>query len=277
MPHFYERVSNKTIKYSEELTKLISMLNEGYSYGLTSTIDIINSYCFRRLPLSGNYIDFQAMLSDIYSGRSDKDNFINLSEFILSLDNQLLPSMIPYTDHRNFAVKQIDSMVKLIEFDLKKLNLDKNKIESDIGEIITIGPKNELLENALDIINNDNIESKLIRYNSSNLVGKVEEKEDILCAIYSYVEEFLNDLRLSQLNKRLFEDVSFLYNNLNMKHNNDKSNDTFFYESTLNDREEWLDRLFHNILLVIGSGRESQTHDAIMDLRKIKKEKTGKQ
>ena len=272
MPHFYERVSNKTIKYSDEFAKLISMLQEGLSYGMHSTIDIIDSDCFRKLPLSGNYIDFQSMLNDVCSERSDKDNFINMSELVLSINNQLKPSMIPYSEYRNFVFKQIDAMVKLIDFDLKKLNLIANRIESDIGEIIMIGPKNELLETTLEIINDNNIESKLIRYNSNNLVGKVEEKEDILCAIYSYVEGFLNDNRLAQMNKRLFEDVSFLYNNLNMKHNNDKSNDTFFYEATLNNREEWLDRLFHNILLVIGSSRESQTHDAISELKKKKKE-----
>lgn len=271
MSHFYERVSNKTIKYSDEFAKLVSMLHEGYSYGMHSAVDIIDSDCFRKLPLSGNYIDFQSLLSDACSERSEKDNFINISEIILSINNQLKPSMIPYSEYRNFVFKQIDAMVKLIEFDLKKLNLNADKIESDLGEIVRIGPKNELLEATLDIVNDENIESKLIRYNSSNMVGKVKEKEDILCAIYSYVEGFLNDNRLAQMNKRLFEDVSFLYNNLNMKHNNDKSNDTFFYEATLDSREEWLDKLFHNVLLVIGSSRELQIHDAISDLKKKKK------
>ena len=271
MPHFYERIKNKTLKYDEELSKLSSMLYQASdNFFGKNFVELVDSNCFRTIKLCGNYLSLQSMLEEIFEIKSKSAKFVCISELVLSLYEQIKPSMIKLSD-RDFVVQQLTGMKNLILYDLDKLNLNADIVDESIGKVASIGPKSELLESALEVVDNKTIETRLIRYNSLANKGNICEKENILCAIYSYVEGFLNDNELAKMNSRLFQNVAFLYNNLNMKHNNDCSNDTFFYESTLSNREEWLDRLFHNVLLVIASKKERETNKEINELKLAKK------
>ena len=270
MSHFYERISKKKINYEEEISKLQRLLNEERVVEDASTI--LDKYCFRRLKLSGNYISLNEMIVDVFTSvKNLSDQFIHLSELLLSLVNQMNLSMIPYSSDRDFIRNQLSSIENLIIFDLNKLNLEAKLIENEYGEIAIIGPKSELLEVALESVKDEKVETRLIEYNSLSLRGKTDSKESILCSLYSFVEGYLKDNQLAQMNKRLFENVDFLYNNLNMKHNNKECNDTFFYESTLDNREEWLDNLFHCVLMVIASKKEKDINNGITQLKNLKK------
>lgn len=275
MTHFFERISKKDIKYDEELTKLYSLLNQvsgPFSIG-ESFIELIDSNCFKKIKLCGNYLSFKSMLSDVCEIRSKREQFICLSEIILSLDEQMNPSMVSGISNREFVKQQLSGMKNLVLYDLKKLNLNAEMVEDNLGIVASIGPKNALLEEVLNYVDDKNVEAMLIKYNSSSNDGKINEKENTLCAIYSYVESYLKDPLLLASNKRLFENVDFLYNNLNMKHDNKVFNETFFYKETFNNREEWLDSLYHLVLMVIASKREFIINQNINELR-AKKKKT---
>lgn len=271
MSHFFERIDNKILDYEDEISKIYSLLNE--KYALTSAIRIINSYCFRKLPLSGNYLTLESMLDDIVEDDNldCQNRFVCMSEIVLSVWEQTDSRMIDSYSESKFLWKQLNALKNLIEFDLSKLNLECKFIVNSYGKVASIGPKNELLESVVESISDTNVEHQLIIYNSVSAKGKINEKENILCAIYSFVEGYLKDKQLLQMNERLFENVSFLYNNLNMKHNNDKCNDTFFFQETLSDREKWLDDLFHLVLMVIASKQECDINQSINDLKAKKK------
>ena len=269
MSHFYERINKKTIKFEEEFDKLIIILNKEHSY--QTTINLIDEYCFGKMKLACNYLSLQSLINEISNLREKEEQFIHLSELVLSIGEQIRLSLIPYSSERAFVDTQLNTACNLICYDLSKLNLEAKIIKESLGDVASIGPKNELLETVLNNIDDISVENRLIRYNSSSTSGKIDEKEEILCSIYSFVEGFIKDPQLFQMNKRLFGNVDFLYNNLNMKHNNDKFNDTFFYEETLEQREEWLDSLFHNVLLVVASKREQEINAAINTLKDKKK------
>lgn len=273
MAHFYERINKKSIKYDEELTKLYSLLNQTReSFSMSESFaELIDSNCFKKIKLCGNYLSFQSMLSDAYEIRNKREQFICLSEIILSLDKQMDSSMVNGISNREFAKQQLSGMKNLVLYDLKKLNLSVEMVEDNLGIVASIGPKNALLEDVLNCIDDKNVETMLIKYNASSNDGKVDEKENILCAIYSYVESYLKDPQLLNSNKRLFENVDFLYNNLNMKHDNKVFNETFFYQETLINREKWLDDLYHLVLMVIASKQECEINQSINDLKAKKK------
>ena len=274
MAHFYERIKNRTIKYEEEIAKITNMLYESSSsLFIENFVRIIDDGFFKTIRLCGNYLSFQSMLNDIFDIKIKSEQFICLSELILSLDEQIVFSRIIGLREREFAKSQLSGMRNLILYDLEKLNLNVEIIEEDIGRVASIGPKNVLLEEALQNVNESNIETMLIKYNSSSNNGDVNAKENILCAIYSYVESYLKNPRLLAMNKQLFGNVDFLYNNLNMKHDNKVFNETFFYRETLNEREKWLDNLYHLVLMVIASKQELDINQNINEL-KAKKKKT---
>lgn len=272
MAHFYERIKNRVVKYEEEISKLTNMLyNNDSSFFMESFVKIIDNGCFKTMKLCGNYLSFESMLSDVYGIDIISDRFICLSELILSLNEQILFSQVAGLAERSFVKSQLSGMKNLILYDLEKLNLSVEIIEDDIGRVASIGPKNALLEEVLENVTDRNIETMLIKYNSSLNNGDVNTKENILCAIYSYVESYLKNPQLLALNKRLFGNVDFLYNNLNMKHDNKVYNETFFYEETLSEREKWLDNLYHLVLMVIASKKENDTNQSINELKVKKK------
>ena len=275
MSHFFERISKKTIGFEEECGKIVTLLNKEYSY--QTAIDYIDSYCFGSMKLACNYLTVNSMINETLSLKKKENRFIHLSELVLSICEQINLSYIPYPPERDFVHNQLYSCRNLINYDLSKLNLEARIIESSMGDVASIGPKNELLEKALELVDDNSIENRLVRYNSKDIIGKIDEKEEILCSLYSFVEGLLKDSQLCQMNRRLFNNVDFLYNNLNMKHNNDKFNDTFFYEATLSKREKWLDNLFHEVLLVIASKKEQRIDFDIKELKTQKKNYANKE
>lgn len=193
--------------------------------------------------------------------------FLSLCELILSIykqinnvDNSLSIREEPLSD-------ALQEVVSFIEVDLNKLNLKYEYIDTDYGVVATILPKDPLLE---EVINGDcekDLQQLLVEYRSVKLEGDIKTKEELLTSIFKYVEPLLKDKDLKEKNKRLFDNTSFLFNNLHIRHNNADINEQKFYKKTLKEREKWLDDLFVCILLVLKSKEELQISNNIEKLK----------
>ena len=273
MSHFYERVLNKTVNYFGELGKLIHIFEEegiqtSLYYNPISLARYIDASCFRKLDISTNFLSLFDLLKDI-KREAPRDGFIEYSEMILSLAVQIKNDYYGTHTERDNASEKFNDLIKIIKIDLEKLDLKCEFIESAAGKVVIIIPKDELLESVLDDITDDNISRKLIEYKSIKMEGNIDGKESLLCAFGKYIEPLLKDNQLEQMNSRLFSDVSFMLNNLDLRHNNSNANVQKFYKSTLNQREEWLDRLYTEILLVIKTVFERSAHNSVTNLKKI--------
>lgn len=270
MSHFHERVLNNTIDYQKELAKLKYLLEEEtfYDYYVhrdVSTIYYLNYTVFRRLPLSTNYISLFDLLDDIRE-EDDSASFLAYSEMVLSLACQLLPGSISLGDYEQQVNNSFKCAIKVIDYDLNKLSLKYEFIDTDAGKVVMIIPKDILLETVLDHADDD-LSAKLIRYKSSKMEGDVAGKEEILLSLNKTVEPILKDESLKSINERLFDDVGFMLNNFDLRHNNKETNVQKFYYATLPEREMWLDKLYFGMLLVLNAKQENQIHNAIKSLK----------
>ena len=143
------------------------------------------------------------------------------------------------------------------------MNLTRKAIETEeFGTVMIIIPKDELLENVLQKPEFKDVRDYLIEYRSSYNDGNVKAKEELLKLLATHIEGITKQSKYREKNKRLFDDADFLYNNLNIRHNQGIK-DIRFYNATLSNREYWLDLAYRETLLVLNSVIEYFDNDAI--------------
>lgn len=250
MSHFYERILNKEFDYNLELQKLNILCREEmhhFMYYSSTLFEYINHEEFRKLKLSYNYLCINDLLDDIvYTEENNRERYIYYCEFFLSLIKQASSNSETYNE-------VVYDILKIIINNLDKLSLDFKYIDDDkLGKVAIIIPKNEILENVLNCSNNTTISDYLIEYGSSHNDGNISRKEELLKLLANSVEEITKNPNYKDYDKILFSDTNFLYNNLNLRHNQ-KVNDTRYYDVTYADREKWLDLTYRNTLLVLNT------------------------
>ena len=271
MAHFYDIIYKREVDVAVEEEKINYLLSiEGHNYGgySSSLADFIDDYYFRDLKISANYIDLKPFLSDSKQGaKSTTEGFIFYCETILTLLDQL-SCALPYY-HNQAIDSTIATIIKIINYDLDKMNLTRESInKEEFGKVIIIIPKDELLESVLSNSKNQDVKEYLIEYKSSHNDGNVKAKEEILKLLATHVEGITKQKKYYDLNKRLFDDADFLFNNLNIRHNQEVK-DIRFYNSTSKNREEWLDLAYRETLLVLNSVVEFEDTHKIKEKKKL--------
>lgn len=93
----------------------------------------------------------------------------------------------------------------------------------------------------------------ILRYNHHTLKGAIREKKTILLVIASELEARKNELDI--INRQLKDDIFFMLNNMNLRHNNVKQGDKNYKEivATMqsDELENWYDELYQMMLLAM--------------------------
>ncbi|MFR2154770.1 MAG: hypothetical protein ACLS48_09105 [[Eubacterium] siraeum] len=131
-------------------------------------------------------------------------------------------------------------------------NLEKynHKAYIENERILIIEDKPEVTA-VVEIIEQD-LAIDIIRYNHRSLQGEIELKKKILISLGSELEPKRKELQA--LNKQLSEDIFFMLNNLNVRHNNRSKKDIAKYKEhvakmTKARLEKWYDELYQMMLL----------------------------
>lgn len=199
----------------------------------------------------------------------------------INLDDYL--TMVGYTNLKKTAYTNEESMLTLIELIynfwylvLQDIAIVKNKIKpfgnyyhiKDImddllaqynyvayldkieNRILIIEDKSEVTS-AAEILPSA-LAIDVIKYNHRSLKGEINLKKNILTSLGAELEPKRKSLQV--YNKQLSEDIFFLLNNINIRHNNcDKDNKSYYKEfvSKMNksELEKWYDELYQMILL----------------------------
>ncbi len=271
MAHFFEVIKNSRISFDVELAKIQNLVSSEVRYYWSewgTLLNYLNEKVFRDLPLSNNYTNLHLYISDLFkSAKDSSERFIFYCEFVLSLFEQSANRM-KHTYAGSNMEKTINETVKIIDVDLKKLNLVRKMIADDeLGHVWLIVPNNATLEKALTKVDESNIQDYLIEYCSSHNDGNVGRKEELLILIQKYIEGITKNRAYKESNERLFDNVDMLFNNLDLRHNKDV-NDPRYYEETKSNREHWLDMLYDLSLMVINSKEEYEHNKEIKDLKR---------
>ena len=230
------------------------------------------------------YTVFEFIL-DLYSEIINKDKFaINYvtSKELEEIDDY--SGWIPETedefeiwaevrDHTSL-IDQYDKLRERILYSLDKTNHEWKTLQDDN---IIIVEKNVYASEVSQIVSETNIEDaiKVLEYNHFSNKGNIQRKKEILISLANYLEPLRDELNAFEELKEVMkvnnskkiiavEQLFGMYNNLGLRHNNDKQ-----YHLNMNDEEleQWYDDIYTSTLFVILSMDESRILSKLKTLR----------
>ena len=250
-------IASASINISNEVDRIVSMSAKEKStysppYDLT-LFEFIDKCCFRDWSYRGHFVNVVDFLETVNyneikkdAKNGDTDAFMTLIELTYNFWNLAYRDIMD-KDSQNGWNNNFFHLRDVMLDNLEKYN-HKAYIENE--RILIIEDKPEVTA-VVEIIEQD-LAIDIIRYNHRSLQGEIELKKKILISLGSELEPKRKELQA--LNKQLSEDIFFMLNNLNVRHNNRSKKDIAKYKEhvakmTKARLEKWYDELYQMMLL----------------------------
>ena len=251
----------ESIDMESEANRLVTMSSEERvlvidSYPYKTLFDYVDEYCFKEWAQRGHFVDV--------------DDFLEALE---------------YEDLKEEATHDVDALLTLIELIYNFWELSHNQfndgekgyrlqwcgnyyhlkdvMDDVLGQYNHVAYINEEQECVLivedkaevtavaEIMPTPALAVDVVRYNHRTLRGEIELKKKILLAMGAELEA--KRKKLHTINSTLENDIFFMLNNLNIRHNNKSKGDKNYKEYVAKMRkdrlEKWYDELYQMLLL----------------------------
>ena len=252
-------IASESLNISNEANRIVKMFYEDDTLYRNSSgytiVEYIENYIFEEWKWRGHFIDVDDFMESIeYESIVHRCQYYDTASFLTLIE---LVYNFWELAHRDLIAE--DSELKwggnfyhledVMNDNLQKYN---HKAYNCDDRILVIEDKPEVT--AVSEIVEQNLAIDVIRYNHRSLKGELEAKKKILVALGTELEPRRKELQT--LNKQLSEDIFFMLNNINIRHNNRNPKDPSKfkkYVSKMDDAqlEEWYDELYQMMLLAI--------------------------
>ena len=255
-------IVSESVNMENEAKRIITMAEKEYllyvdKYTAKKLFDFVDDYCFNYWEYRGHFINVDDYLEALNfdtlkrNATHDVDSLLTVIELIYNFWN---------LSHQKFNNKTKgyelqwsgnyyhlkDVMDDVLQQYNHKAYINDNEtcilVIEDKAEVTAVA---EILPSALAF--------DVIKYNHRSLQGEVELKKSILLSLGAELEPRRKELQT--LNKQLSEDIFFMLNNLNLRHNNRSKKDKNYKEAVAKMRkdrlEKWYDELYQMILLAM--------------------------
>ena len=254
--NIFDIVTN-SITLADEVNRIVSMSvkekNLYYSPYNLSVFEFVDKYCFKDWNYRGHFVDLKDFLEAleynniiILAQNGDIDAFMTLIELTYNL------WLLAYKDLKNDKTesKWQNNFYHLRDVMLDNLEKYNYTVYIDDDRALVIEDRPEVTATVETV--NQELALEIIRYNHSSLKGEIELKKKILLSLGSELEPKRKELQL--LDKQLSEDIFFMLNNLNIRHNNRSKKDKSKYKEYVANMsktrlEKWYDELYQMMLL----------------------------
>ncbi|MGN0462813.1 MAG: hypothetical protein ACI4HZ_10280, partial [Ruminococcus sp.] len=218
-----------------------------------SVFDFVDRKCFRDWSCRGHFVDVKDFLESVdyneikaSAKNGDIDAFMTLIELTYNL------WMLAHKDliDEKSGSKWQNNFYHLRDVMLDNLEKYNHTAYVEDDRVLIIEDKPEVTAVA-EIVEQD-LALDIIRYNHRSLQGEIELKKSILISLGSELEPKRKELQA--LNKQLSEDIFFMLNNINIRHNNRSKKDMSKYKEYVakmskTKLERWYDELYQMMLL----------------------------
>lgn len=251
-------IASASVNMSNEVDRIVTMsIKEKNTYSFPyerSLFDFVDERCFNSWNHRGHFVDVEDFLEAVdYKGiqrmakGGDVNAFMTLIELTYNFWNLAYRAI--FDEKTNLGYRNNFFHLRDVMLDnLEKYN-HKAYIKND--RILIIEDKPEVTA-AAEIVKQD-LAIDIIRYNHRSLQGELELKKGILLSLGAELEPRRKELQV--INKQLTEDIFFMLNNLNVRHNNRSKKDKNYKEYVAKMRkdrlEKWYDELYQMMLLAI--------------------------
>ncbi len=251
----FDLMNDKEIDVRREYIRIHKLFEEDdffIKYGHLSICEYIDKYFFKKWEKRGRYLSINDMFISLnIRDRMDlKENTIeNLLIYIEAIINLIRVSDIEVLtkddedyqycvwDVKELLDENINGLLEDLNYEIKELS----------DEQLVIVEKDIVLSAVAET--NKNVANKVIEYRRFILKGKIEQKRDILNLLANEIEG-LKPIFKGTTYSNYMDDVQFMLNNLNIRHNNLSGKYKKEYVSNLskNKLEKLYDQLFDMIL-----------------------------
>mgnify|MGYP004513748195 CR=1 FL=1 len=244
---------------SNDTTRLVKMFKyEDLLYSNHedyNLIDFVDEYCFDDWKMREHCVDSNDFLKTVDFAFYAEDAKFNLeSHFVLIeiiynfwklANDKLNEDSKIYQWFGNFYHLG-EVMDDILEKNNHTVYIDNEK------ECLLVVEDKPEVSAVMEILPDSNLALDVIKYNHHSLKGKIDLKKSILLRLGSELEAKRKDLK--KIDNKLTEDIFFLLNKLNIRHNNtSKEHVSNYVECVANmessELEEWYDELYQMILL----------------------------
>lgn len=235
--------SNEKISFLNEYVKLERIYNELLNCDFGNYISLREAFSrlfrnYKKRETCIDYNEFERRFIPNIIGRVnedtsfvekyiDYDDFCIYIEFLLEvctflqeMDNVKKPNIYEeeiwknVNRQLNFLISQIDNLVELMQCEIKEVDGFKNIVKKE--EVANI-------ENAFDNSNRP-IKNKFYEYIQTSNRTNLERKREILSSISNDWDGIKKRIKNDNLRKQIIDDLGFLLNSFNIRHNNNDNN-----------------------------------------------------
>lgn len=246
-----------------EANRLVAMSSEEYVlvvdyYDNKTLFDYIDKYCFREWAQRGHFVDVDDFLEVLEfddlkeKATCDSDAFLTLIELIYNFWELSHKQLDLDDDEKGYRLRWRGNYyhLKNVMDDVLSQYNHIAYINEEQECVLVIEDKAEVTA-AAEIMPTPTLTVEVVRYNHRTLKGEIERKKKILLALGAELEAKRKKLHL--INATLENDVFFMLNNLNIRHDNKSKGDKNYKEYVAKMRKErlekWYDELYQMILL----------------------------
>lgn len=253
----------ENINMESEANRLVAMSSEEYVlvvdyYDNKTLFDYIDKYCFREWAQRGHFVDVDDFLEALEfddlkeKATYDSDAFLTLIELIYNFWELSHKQLDLDDDEKGYRLRWRGNYyhLKNVMDDVLSQYNHIAYINEEQECVLVIEDKAEVTA-AAEIMPTPTLTVEVVRYNHRTLKGEIERKKKILLALGAELEAKRKKLHL--INATLENDVFFMLNNLNIRHDNKSKGDKNYKEYVAKMRKErlekWYDELYQMILL----------------------------
>ena len=247
----------ETINMENEVDRIVSMVQSEkvlYKNGCDYTLfDFVDKYCFRDWSYRGHFVDTEDYLDALEYDYLIDDARYSVECFITFIELVYNFWMLAYKnlcDDKMFTKWQ-NNFYHLRDVILDNLEIYNQKAFFEENRVLIVEDKPEVTA-VVEIVEPE-LTIDIIQYNHRSFEGEIELKKSILLKLANELEPKRKEIKA--LNEKLEDDIFFMLNNLNIRHNNRSKKDKHYKEYVAKmkkDRlEKWYDELYQMMLLAI--------------------------
>ena len=250
---FFDRLV-RTIDFQKDYQKIETLVLQPHSLHGYSIEDSIERY-FKNWKYNANYLSFKEV-RDQLEFTFERDGYYNVPTGYINGVNdffdycEMIINMIVLLpeDEAEYHTKNVNNIIRLIDYDLNTLNHEIRKI----NDKCLIIQKDAAVSEVVELVE-PTIADSILEYNHYVLKGDLEKKKNILIKIAASLEPKKSVIK--GINNQLCNDYFYLINNMNIRHNNCDKTDKEKYNEKFDilkseEKEEWYDNIFQMSLLI---------------------------
>lgn len=268
-----------SIDMESEANRLISMSSEEHvlvidSYPYKTLFDYVDEYCFKKWAQRSHFVDvddfLQALKFEDLKNKAayDVDAFLTLVELIYNFWEL---SQSQFCDgKKGYKLQWCGNYYHLKDVmdDVLSQYNHVAYIDEEQECVLIIEDKPEVTA-AAEIMPTPTLAIDVVKYNHRSLRGDIEQKKRILLSMGAELEAKRKSLH--NINPALENDVFFMLNNLNIRHNNKSKGDKNYKEYVAKMRkdrlEKWYDELYQMILIAFLLMDNAKRADKVKELK----------